>query len=538
MKQLNGTDNLFLAMEKGNQTAHVAGLAIYDPATAPGGAVRFKDILKFYEARLNVSKIFKRRLVRVPMDVDRPHWVDDAGIDIEYHIRHIALPYPGDWRQLCIQIARIHARPLDLSRPAWEAYVIEGLDNIAGVPPGAFAMYTKFHHAAIDGEAGAALIGALHSPAPTLKAASGDEASVTVVDRDPTAVELLSRAVGNNFNRMVLASKLVRELAPVALGLGKKQLEAWRSGVEPEQAELNPRKAPKTRFNEALSPHRVVEMLKLPLDEIQAIRKLCPGSTVNDVFMAVCGGALHRYLKGKGELPEETLNAQMPVSTRGEVKNADAGVQIGTAVLPLFTGLDDDGQRLRKIHAAAGVAKQQMELLGKDLAGRLFDVLPGAAAQLALKNLIIPKLNLTVSNVRGPSVPLYMAGAQLLAFMPINMLLNGMGLSVTGFSYNGVLWVCLVADRKMLPDPEAFRQAIESSFQGLLAAATAEAAACARPAPKPARKSAAAAPAVRAPKRAPKRAAKPAAVETPAAFPGKTRRPSPASPRSKRAAAV
>lgn len=534
MKQLNGTDNLFLMMEKGNQTAHVAGLAIYDPATAPGGAVRFKDILKFYEARLNVSKIFKRRLVRVPMAVDRPHWVDDAGIDVEYHIRHIALPHPGDWRQLCIQIARIHARPLDLSRPAWEAYVIEGLDNIAGVPPGAFAMYTKFHHAAIDGEAGAALIGALHSLAPTMKAsAPGDEASVTVVDRDPTAVELLSRAVGNNFNRMVLASKLVRDLAPVALGLGKKQLEDWRSGTEPEEAELNPRKAPKTRFNAALSPHRVVEMLSLPLDEIQAIRKACPGSTVNDVFMAVCGGALHRYLKDKGELPEATLNAQMPVSTRGEDKNADVGVQIGTAVLPLFTGLDDDGQRLRKIHAAARVAKQQMELLGKDLAGRLFDVLPGAAAQLALKNLIIPKLNLTVSNVRGPSVPLYMAGAKLLAFMPINMLLNGMGLSVTGFSYNGVLWVCLVADRKMLPDPGAFRRAIEASFQGLREAAEGLDRAAAKPPTKRASKTVAA-PATR----ASKRVAKPAAAQALAEFPGKVRRSPPARPRAKPAAAA
>ena len=120
---------MFLHLEHGNQYLHVAALGIYDPSTAPGGFVRFKDILSFFEARLDTAPVFRRRLVTVPFDLDRPYWVEDDNVDVEFHVRHIALPAPGDWRQLCIQVARIHSRPLDRSKPLWEAYVIEGLEN-------------------------------------------------------------------------------------------------------------------------------------------------------------------------------------------------------------------------------------------------------------------------------------------------------------------------------------------------------------------------------------------------------------------------
>jgi WS/DGAT/MGAT family acyltransferase len=156
-------DNMFLHLEHGNQYMHVAGLGIYDPSTAPGGFVRFKDILKFFESRLDTAPVFRRRLVTVPLDLDRPYWIEDPDVDVEYHVRHIALPHPGDWRQLCIQVARIHSRPLDRSKPLWEAYVIEGLDNIPGIPRGSFAFYIKFHHAAIDGEGGTEVMQAIHS---------------------------------------------------------------------------------------------------------------------------------------------------------------------------------------------------------------------------------------------------------------------------------------------------------------------------------------------------------------------------------------
>jgi diacylglycerol O-acyltransferase len=163
MEHLAGTDSYFLYTERGNVYNHVASLGIYDPSTAPGGKVRFKDILRYFSDRLDASPLFRRRLVTVPHGFDRPYWLDDPDLDLEFHVRHIALPEPGDWRQLMIQVARIHSRPLDRSRPLWEVYVIEGLDRIPGLPEGSFALFMKFHHASIDGQAGAQLLRAVHS---------------------------------------------------------------------------------------------------------------------------------------------------------------------------------------------------------------------------------------------------------------------------------------------------------------------------------------------------------------------------------------
>lgn len=154
MKQLTGPDAMFLHNELEGFPMLIGGVSIYDQATSPNGIVRFKDILAMFESRLDRSPIFRRKLAQVPLNLDQPYWVDDANFDLEFHVRHIALPKPGDWRQLCIQVARLHARPLDKGRPLWEAYVIEGLDKVEGVPPGSFALYLKVHHAAIDGASG------------------------------------------------------------------------------------------------------------------------------------------------------------------------------------------------------------------------------------------------------------------------------------------------------------------------------------------------------------------------------------------------
>ena len=140
MRQLSGADSMFLQFERGNNFMHVASLAIYDPSTAPGGGVRFKDVLQHFATRIAQFPQFRRRLVSLPLSLDRPYWVESDSIDVEFHVRHIAVPHPGDWRQLCIQVARIHSRPLDRSKPLWEAYVIEQLNNVPGIPPGSTSM--------------------------------------------------------------------------------------------------------------------------------------------------------------------------------------------------------------------------------------------------------------------------------------------------------------------------------------------------------------------------------------------------------------
>ena len=180
MRHLNKNDALFLASESAHSNSNVSLIQIYDPSTAPGGRLRFKSILALVESRLHRSPIFRQKLCQVPFGLDDPYWIEDENFDLEYHVRNIALPKPGDWRQFCIQASRIHARPLDLSRPLWEIYVIEGLDSLLDLPKDSFALLTKLHHAAIDVEHGH---GNHHAAARHDAAAAQGRAARAVVSR-------------------------------------------------------------------------------------------------------------------------------------------------------------------------------------------------------------------------------------------------------------------------------------------------------------------------------------------------------------------
>ena len=192
MAQLSGLDSAFLYLETPRTPMHIGSIAIYDPSTAPNSFVRFKDILNFIDSRMHLAKSFRRKIANVPLSLDYPYWVDDADFDLEYHVRHIALPQPGDWRQLCIQASRLHSRPLDLSKPLWEFTVIEGLNNIPGVPKGSYAIVSKIHHAAIDGVSGVDIANAVHSIDPAGAIATPERPWIP--ERTPTSVELLARA--------------------------------------------------------------------------------------------------------------------------------------------------------------------------------------------------------------------------------------------------------------------------------------------------------------------------------------------------------
>ena len=476
MKQLSGMDNVFLHLEHGDQYMHVAGLGIYDPSTAPGGNVRFKDILKFFESRLDSAPVFRRRLVTVPLSLDRPYWVEDDDVDVEFHVRHIALPYPGDWRQLCIQVARIHSRPLDRSKPLWEAYVIEGLDNIPGIPPGSFAFYIKFHHAAIDGEGGTVVLQAIHSLSPDEDEDDGGRRS-RVRDREPTQVELYTRALINTVQRVPRAAGFTAKTAARLAGIGAGYMgqlsqmlqEAGLPSVETVKAKL--RRPPLTRFSAKVSAHRVVELVGLPMADIKQVRSRIEGATINDVFMTTVGGALNEYLGAKGELPDRTMTAQVPMSLRGADKGGEQGNEIGVAVMPLHTEVDDPVARLHAIQQGAVKAKALVAIVGKDLTKHVYDLLPAMASELFTTRVMLPTMNIVVSNVRGPDVPLYMAGARMVAFAPVSIAMNGLGLNVTGFSYHGTMWICAVACRDMMPDPAFFADCVRSSFAKLVMAA-------------------------------------------------------------------
>ena len=512
MKQLSGTDNIFLFQEQKNVFNHVAMMMIFDVSTAPEGRVRFKDILKHFDDRMYLHPIFRRRLANVPFNLDRPYWVADKDIDVEYHIRHIALPEPGDWRQLMIQVARLHSRPLDRSRPLWEAYIIEGLDNIPKLPKGSFAMFMKFHHASVDGMAGLHLTSQLLSMTPSTVAPSTEQKTV-YVDRDPSSVEFVTRAVSNGVSRVLEAGKLSARLAGKVIEIGSEQLMSQKGSTNPNEKISFP-KAPPTRFDDEVSAHRVFDGFGMPLSRIKRVRDKVKGATLNDIFLAVAGGAVRKYLKAKNELPEDSLLALMPMSLRSDA--SAGGNSVGAATVRVCSDIEDPLERLEAAHHAAKAGKFQAEKLGSDLFSKLMDTVPSFVGDLLMSKLLIQSLNMTVSNVRGPDVPMYLAGAKAMCFYPVSIPTNGAGLNLTGVSYNKVMWLGMVSCREMVPDPAFFTACMQEAWDELLAAADAlpaPAATAAKPAAKVAAK-----PAAKARAKAPAALKKPAAAK-PAAKP-------------------
>jgi WS/DGAT/MGAT family acyltransferase len=503
MKQLSGADAMFLQLERANNFMHVASLAIYDPSTAPGGAVRFKDVLRFFATRVAQFPQFRRRLVTLPFGIDRPYWLEAASIDVEFHVRHIALPAPGDWRQLCIQVARLHARPLDRSKPLWEAYVIEGLDNVAGTPAGSFALYTKMHHAIVDGESGTEIMRALHTLAPE-KLELGDEShdagAVYHADVQPTSMELYSRALLNNVERLPAMARLTLDTSRKLGSLAAESLRSYRRSGEGGLADtvksllsgdlgaLLPR-LPQTRFTGDVSAHRVFEAVSLPMADFRKVKRRVPQATVNDQFLAIVGGALRAYLSDKGELPEASMVAGVPMTLRGDTKGGDRGNQVGMTFVAVHTDIEDPIERLEAVCESAARSKRLSDQIGREIARDVMEALPSLITDPLLGHVKLPKIGLVVSNVRGPDAPLYMAGAQLVNYVPISIVIDGIGLNITGFSYAGRLWICAVSCREILPEPAFFADCLRASAQQLSEAvdrdrAFGEAAADAEPKPR------------------------------------------------------
>lgn len=476
MRQLQGMDSSFVALETRNSPMHIGSILIYDPATAPGGFVRFKDILNFFESRMQLSRTIRQRLVRVPFDLDHPYWIEDPDFDLEYHVRHIALPKPGDWRQLCIQAARIFARPLDLERPPWEFTVVEGLDNIPGVAKGSFAMVTKVHHAAIDGMSGIDLMEAMHTLNPDDPPPSTPD--MWKPEKVPNPVELLGKsyfnAVTNPLKQLEVAAKAAPGLAKAIKGLAAKEFSVSRDMV-----------APKTRFNRVISSHRVVEGRSFKLADIKTIRLLEDGAKVNDVFLTIIGGAMRKYLLSKQDLPKATLTAMAPISVRSKNEKGDMGNQVAAMIAPLGTHIEDPAERLAFVHSKTVNSKAMTDAMGARNMTEMSKVSPalfmalGAQlfTRLGLANRGVgPPFSTVVTNVPGPPIPIYSTGARLESMMGLLCLNDGLGLGHVVQSYCDEATISFTACRELLPDPEFYIECIEDSFNELLAAAKAHAA--------------------------------------------------------------
>lgn len=466
MEQLTELDSSFLQQESARTPMHICPVVIYDQSRRKGGNLRFRDIIQAFERNLHKSTIFRRKLSGGAMGLDTPYWVEDEDFNLEFHLRHIALPKPGDWRQFCIQLARLHSRGLDMSKPLWEAYVIEGLSNVEGLPEGSFAIMFKVHHSAVDGVSGAEVVTAIHSLSDELEVAMADDPWKG--EPEPSAWHVWSRAYLHNLQRPLKLVDKARRLVPAIMK------------AREEEGEEGGMKAPtvRTRFNGPVSPARVTDGIFLDLESIKRIRKSVEGATVNDVMVAIVAGGLRKYLAGSDELPDATLSCAAPVSVRAERNSESTGNQVGQITIEMGTDIADPLERLRFVHHGAHKSKAFADALGGSLLMDVAEVMiPQVlgwgmrAGSLATASSDVPvPMHVVVSNVPGPQVPLYLCGARVHAMLGLGPILHMMGLFHAVLSCSGTISIQFVSCREMLPDPERYRQCLLDSYDEMVAA--------------------------------------------------------------------
>jgi len=477
VQQLSWTDDMMLRGEGPETPLQIQMLLIYDPSTAPNGKVTFKGILEELDARLHLSDVFRRRLIELPGGLGRSYWVDDPSFDLEYHVRHIGLPQPGDWRQLCIQIARLHARQIDLRRPPWEITVIEGLNSVPGVPKGSFAMALKLHHCAVDGMASIQLIAAMHDLAADSPRPAGPDRPWQPAGL-PTTSNLLARTAIDAALYPVRTGAVLASSAPKAVrGLAGLPVKLIGGVVSRVTEGGKPTFPPKTRFNQTVSPHRVFEARFHDLADFKLIKTTVPGSTVNDVALAYVGGALRQYLDAHGELPDQSLIAACPISMRDAGDQSGKGNMVFGRLQTLGTDIADPIERLTAIAEETAESRsgsehsartQLLELIGT-LPTSLLGITAKAASVLPFSGPTVA--NTTVTNVPGPTEPIFFCGAQLVRAAGLGPLIGGLNLIHVVASYNGTLSIGATADRDALPDPARYAECMENAFQDLLAGA-------------------------------------------------------------------
>src|SRR5829696_938668 len=460
MRQLTSLDAEFLAMEGPTMYGHVSGLAVYEP----GNDLTVDAVRRLVEERLHVLPPFRWRLAPVPFGLDNPYWIEDPHFDVEFHVRDLALPTPGSDHQLADQVARIVSRPLDRARPLWELYVIHGLEHDRT------AMLTKMHHAAVDGMSGAEIMSVLLDPTP--EGRDCGTAPERRPERPPTQLEMLARglagvprqplkAVGTVPQALLNLQDLpvVGDLPGAGLAGRAAGLLRRRSGGD-EILERPKARAPRTRFNGRISPHRRVAFGSLSLTEVKAV-KAGFGVTVNDVVVALCATALRTWLTRRDELPEDCLVAMIPVSVRTEEERRAFGNRVSAMFVPIPTAYADPRARLERANEIMLSAKSRHRALPATLLQDMTHFIPPALAarasrltlRLATSPMARPLVNVVISNVPGPREPLYCAGSQLCANYPVSVIAEGSGLNITVLSYRDSMDFGIVCDREQMDDP-------------------------------------------------------------------------------------
>ncbi|NRF67667.1 wax ester/triacylglycerol synthase family O-acyltransferase [Aquincola sp. S2] len=476
MKHLSGMDASFLHLETPEMPMHVGSLQILDLPEGHDGDY-YEDVKRYMAERMHLAEVFQRKLALMPFELANPVWVDDEDVDLDYHVRHVILPRPGTWEQLEKYVARLHSSLLDRSRPLWEIYVIEGLHT------GQVALYNKMHHSTIDGAAGVAVIKALLGtsavPAPIKPPRPRprtNQYQLGIAELAAAAVVNTALQYGKLFKALPAGAKALGSLLLPQPDDSGKRLFRWPKGW---------RRIGRTPLNVAITNQRSFAARSMPLDDIKRIAR-ASGSSVNDVVLALGAGALKRYFADYRFTPQQPLVAAVPVSLR-EAGNTDPNNQVSMMRVGLATDIDDPVARLAAINASAKSAKQ--------FTGRIRAAIPtdfpspgvpwlmGGFALLygrsGLANRLPPLANVAISNVPGPQVPLYIAGARVAAYYPVSIPTHGIALNMTVQSYNGALEVGLTACRRAMPDVADLADYIVDEQRKLLALVESQASAAA-----------------------------------------------------------
>lgn len=448
MNRLSGLDASFLYLETPAQLMHVCGVIVLDPTTIPDGYT-YDCFRAELDRRVRDVPEFTRKLRKVPLGLDHPVWVQDRHFDIDHHVHRLALPSPGGYAELVELTSHLAGLPLDRSRPLWEMWVIEGYAGDDGQER--VVVFSKMHHATVDGVSGSNLVSHLCSLEPDADPMTEVQAPVT--GREPGHRELLGRS---------LVSMMTRPLNAVRLVTPSAQLIAETIGrVRAGTSMAAPLTAPRTSFNGTITGHRVIALADMDLEDVRQVKN-ATGTTVNDVVLAVAGGALRGYLEARGELPSSSLLATVPVSVHSESRRSGGANKVSALFAKLGTDTDDPLERLRDLAERNQHAKEHHQAISADslqdwaefAAPRTFGLAVRAYAGLRLPERHPVVHNLVISNVPGPPIPLYFMGALIEGLYPLGPVFHGAGLNVTVMSNNGKVHVGLIACQESVPDVE------------------------------------------------------------------------------------
>jgi len=454
-------DTAFLYGETPTMHMHVVGVLVLDPSTAPGGwhSERLEEMIA---QRLHVIAPFRWRLVNVPGGIDRPRWIEDPDFDIRHHVRRATLCHPGGREELAQFTSEVAGHQLDRCRPLWEMWVVDGLAD------GTIALVSKVHHAIMDGGGGNLMASMFDL------SADGDHvvepAEMWWPERPPAPATLVTQAVAHAVERTAslpaVAYRTVRGLGGVVRMLSEQRGSGGGAGLL----------APRTPLNGPLTSARRVALTRCSFDDVRRA-KTAFGTTVNDVVLAATSSAMRAYLLKRDALPRVPLLAAVPVSVRAA--GQEFGNHTSTLIVALPTQLEDPIERLRVIHEQAAAAKAAQRAMGAEMIEDVLAVTPpplmSAAARmfcgLRLSRFLPPVINLIVSNVVGPTIPLYCAGARLLAIYPMGPLIEGTGLNVTVLSQSGDLDVGVMTCPELVDDAEAITTGFADGLEELATAA-------------------------------------------------------------------